>query len=389
MLVKRYLQSEILQRIHHYPVVGIIGSRQIGKTTLAKQIIPHINKETIYLDLESIADYQKLENPELYLEQHKEKCVIIDEVQNKPDLFPILRSIIDKDRKPGRFIILGSASPEMLRQSSESLAGRISYIQLHPFNLYEIFGKRNLYDHWFIGGFPLALLNSNTETAKQWIDDFIKSYSQRDLPALGLSANPIVIQRLWMMLAHLNSQVLNYSEIGRSMQISSPTIKTYIDFFESSFLIKRLQPFYFNIKKRIIKSPKIYISDTGVLHRLLNIFDFESLQAFPIIGNSWESYVVNQVIPLLNTNIELYYYRTKDGSELDLVFVKSLKPIATAEIKYTSSPSLSTGNTRAINTLATDINFIITPASEDYFMRGNVRVCCLFDFLKKHLPEIK
>ncbi len=387
-MITRDVQPEIIKRLKHYPVVGIIGARQTGKTTLAKQIVPQIDKDVIYLDLESIADYQKLENPELYLEQHKEKCVIIDEVQNKPDLFPVLRSIIDKDRKPGRFIILGSASPGLLKQSSESLAGRISYIQLNPFNYIEIEGEYNLYHHWFIGGFPLAFLNRDIEMGKQWLNDFINSYSQRDLPALGLSANPVLIRRLWMMLAHLNGQILNYSDMGRSLQISSPTVKTYIDFFENSFLINRLQPYYFNIKKRIIKSPKIYLTDTGVLHRLLNISDFESLQAYPLIGNSWESYVVNQISSLVNPNIEIYYYRTKDGSEIDLVFVKSLQPVATAEIKYTSSPSLSAGNTRAINTLEADMNYVITPASDDYLIRENVRVCNIRDFLKNYLNKI-
>lgn len=389
MEIKRFIQTEILKRLDHFPAIGIIGSRQVGKTTLAKQIIPLIDKEVIYLDLESISDYQKLDNPELYLDQHYDKCVIIDEVQNKPDLFPVLRSIIDKDRKPGRFIILGSASPDMLRQSSESLAGRISYIQLQPLNLKEIDDNYKIYNHWFIGGFPLAITNSDIEMSKQWLDDFIRSYTQRDLPTLGLAANPILIQRLWTMLAHLNGHLINYSDIGRSLQISSPTIKTYIDFFESSFLVRRLQPYFINIKKRIVKSPKIYLTDTGILHRLLNIADFESLQAYPLIGNSWESYAINQIDALLNANLELYYYRTKDGSELDLVFVKSLKPIATAEIKYTSSPSLSTGNTRAINTLGTDNNYIITPASEDYLARENVRVCSLSDFINKYLPELK
>lgn len=388
-MIKRLLIPDILKRLDSFPITGIIGSRQVGKTTLAKQIIPLIAKEVIYLDLESISDYQKLDNPELYLDQHYEKCVIIDEVQNKPDLFPVLRSIIDRDRKPGRFIILGSASPEMLRQSSESLAGRISYIQLHPLNLKEILDYYKIYNHWFIGGFPLAIINSDFEMSKQWLNDFISSYIQRDLPTLGLAANPILIRRLWTMLAHLNGHLINYSDIGRSLQISSPTIKTYIDFFESSFLVRRLQPFFINIKKRMVKSPKIYLTDTGILHRLLNIADFESLQAYPLIGNSWESYAINQIDALLNANLELYYYRTKDGSELDLVFVKSLKPIATAEIKYTSSPSLSAGNTRAINTLGTENNYIITPASDDYLARENVRVCSLPEFINKYLPEMK
>lgn len=389
MLLERTLQPEIIKRLNNVPVVGIIGSRQIGKTTLVKQIIPQIDKDTIYLDLESIADFQKLENPELYFQQHIDKCVIIDEIQNKPDLFPILRSVIDKDRKPGRFIILGSASPDLLRQSSESLAGRISYIQLHPMNLNEVSEKVDMFAHWFKGGYPLSLLNPDQEISNLWLDDFIISYIQRDLPALGLSANPILTRRLWIMLSHLNGQILNYSDIGRSLQISSPSVKNYIDYFENSFLIKRIEPFFINIKKRIVKSPKIYLTDTGILHRLLNIIDFEGLQAYPLIGYSWEDYVLNQIIALLNEGVELNFYRTKDGSEVDLVFVKGLQPIATAEIKYTSSPSLSAGNTRAINTLGAEKNFIITPVSEDYLMRENVRVCNLLTFLTNYLPNIR
>jgi len=388
MILERSLQPEIIKRLAHFPVVGIIGSRQTGKTTLVKHIIPLIQRHVIYLDLESIGDYQKLENPELYFRQHVDKCVIIDEIQSKPELFPILRSIIDQDRKPGRFIILGSASPDLLRQSSESLAGRISYLNLPPLNLLEVIRTKNMFDHWFKGGFPLALLNVEKEMAALWLDDFIQSYTQRDLPALGLSANPVIIRRLWIMLAHLNGQVLNYSDIGRSLQVSSPTIKSYIDFFESSFLVRRIEPYFFNIKKRIVKSPRIYLTDTGILHRLLNISDFESLQAYPLIGNSWEAYVANQIASLLDSNIDLHFYRTKEGSELDLLFVKTLKPVATAEIKYTSSPSLSGGNTRAINTIGADKNYIITPAADDYPIKENVTVCNLEDFLNKYLPGI-
>jgi len=387
MYIRRNLQKQILQRLESFPAVGIIGSRQVGKTTLAKQLISEINTPVVYLDLESAADYNKLENPEFYLRQHEDKCVIIDEIQLKSDLFPLLRISIDQNRKPGRFIILGSASPVLLRQSSESLAGRISFVQLFPFSLNEIQRKFSLYDHWFYGGYPNALLSSNP-VALQWIDDFIKSYTERELPGLGFPANPIQTRRFWIMLSHLNGQILNYSNLASSLQLSSPTIKSYIDFFENSFLVKRLYPYYFNIKKRIVKSPKVYLTDTGILHRLLNINDFEALQAYPNIGNSWESYVVNQVTSLLTGNTELFFYRTKNGSEVDLVFVKSMKIVATAEIKYTSAPKLTSGNTHAINTIGAKKNFVITPQSEDYLLKENVRICSLQDFLIKYLPEL-
>ncbi|NOX85858.1 MAG: ATP-binding protein [Chlorobi bacterium] len=387
MYIKRFVQDQILTRLKHFPAVGIVGPRQVGKTTLAKQLIPEIHRSAVYLDLESLSDYNKLENPEFYLRQHEDKCVIIDEVQVKPDLFPVLRGLIDQNRRPGRFIILGSASPALLRQSSESLAGRISFVQLFPFSLPEIQQKVSMTDHWFYGGFPPALL-SPREVSIQWLDDFIKSYTERDFPVLGFPANPIQTRRFWIMLAHLNSQILNYSNLSSSLQLSSPTVKSYIDFFENSFVIKRLYPFYFNIKKRIVKSPKIYLSDTGILHRLLNINDFEALQSHPEIGNSWESYVINQITSRLTGNTELFFYRTKNGSELDLVFVKGMRIHATAEIKYSSSPKLTTGNTYAINTIGTKNNFIITPYSEDYLLRENVRTCSLFDFLEKYLPGL-
>ena len=244
---------------------------------------------------------------------------------------------------------------------------------------YVIFGQA--------GGFPNALLY--TEKARnQWIEDLIKSYIERDLPGLGFPANPIQSRRLWTMLSHLNGQTLNYNSLASSLQLSSPTVKTYIDFFENSFLVKRLYPYFFNIKKRIVKSPKIYLTDSGILHRLLNINDFEALQGFPLIGQSWESYVVNQIVSKLKNSMEVFYYRTKNGSEIDLVFVKSLKAIATAEIKYSSTPNLSKGNTHAINTIGVNSNFVIVPDSEDYLIRENVRICSLKDFVLIYLPKL-
>lgn len=388
MLFKRYLRTAIIKRLKHFPVVGIVGSRQTGKTTLAKQIIPELEKEAIYLDLESAGDLSKLENPEFYFSQHTDKCVIIDEIQNRPDLFPLLRSVIDKDRITGRFMILGSASPVLLRQSSESLAGRISYVQLHPLNFLELEGKIKMTDHWFRGGYPLSLLNPEVEMSGIWLDDFITGYILRDLPALGLPANPVLTRRLWIMLCHLNGQVLNHTEIAKSLQISSPTVKTYLDFFENSFLIRRIPPFFINIKKRLIKSPRVYLTDTGILHRLLNVLSFEDLQAHPVIGASWENYVINQIITLADPKVELNFYRTRDGNEIDLVFVKSLIPVATAEIRFTSALSLTAGNTIAINTIGAKMNFIITPSSDDYLIRETVRVCSLDDFLVKYLPNI-
>ena len=387
MYLPRSIYPDVKKRLENFPVVGIIGPRQVGKTTLVRHLIPETERDTVYLDLESISDMQKLDHPELYLKQHENKCVIIDEIQNKPDLFPLLRSLVDKNRTTGRFIILGSASPQLLRQSSESLAGRISYVQLSPFNYNEISDTINIPDHWLKGGYPPALLAEDIEISWIWLNDFINSYAERDLPALGFPGNPVQAKRIWTMLAHLNGQVLNYSDLANSLQLSSPTIRSYIDFFENAFLIRKIQPYFFNIKKRIVKSPKLYLQDTGILHQLLNIQDAEALHGYPYIGYSWEAYVINQIAALINPEIELCYYRTKNDTELDLVFVKNFQAIATAEIKYTSAPKVTAGNTVAIKTIGTSENFIITPDSEEYPARENIRVCGIQDFLNKYLPD--
>ena len=324
MYINRNITNELLNYIQHFPIVGIIGPRQVGKTTLTKHLMDKIDKECIYLDLELQEDFSKLSEPQLYLEPHDDKCIVLDEIQRMPQLFPILRGLVDKKRIAGRFIILGSASPNLIKDSSETLSGRIVYKELTTFNLTEIIDASNMFQHWFRGGFPEAFLSPDEKLLHIWIRNFIQTYIERDLPLLGLSASPIVIRKFWTMLAHFHGGIWNASNFAGSIGVTIPTINRYLDFLEQAFIITRLQPFYLNLKKRLVKSPKIYIRDSGILHHLTGITDFEQLQGNVIIGHSWEGYVIEQIKQRIDDEVDLYFYRTHNGTECDLVLVRML-----------------------------------------------------------------
>jgi predicted AAA+ superfamily ATPase len=348
----------------------------------------HIDKNCIYLDLELPEDFNKLSDPQIYLEQHEENCVILDEIQRLPDIFTTLRALIDRRREPGRFIILGSASPDLLKQSSETLAGRIVYVELSPFNLLEISKDYELADHWFRGGFPEAFLSKKSEFYTKWMQSFVQTYLERDLRLLGLSADSVLMRRLWTMIAHYHGGIWNASIFAKSLGISVPTVNRYINFLNAAFIVRQLAPYYFNIKKRLVKSPKLYIRDTGILHHLAGINNFETLHGHTLIGNSWEGYVIEQIYQMIPDDLKLYYYRTHHGAESDLVLVKGLKPIACIEIKYTSQPKPAKGFRIAINDLKTQSNFIVTPKSESYRINKASIVCNLQEFLSEHLVEL-
>ena len=388
MYIQRNITTELIKRIDQFPVVGIIGPRQVGKTTLAKYLIDHINKECIYLDLELPEDQSKLYEPQLFLEQHLDKCVILDEIQQIPQIFPVLRGLIDKHKSPGNYVILGSASPALLKQSSETLAGRIAYRELTPFNLTEIPDNSDINRHWFRGGFPQAFLSPDEEFYRNWMRNFIQTYLERDLPLLGMPAAPTLIRRLWTMLAHFHGGIWNASNFAKSLAITVPTVNRYLEFLESAFIINRLQPFYLNLKKRIVKSPKIYIRDSGILHYLTGILNFHNLQGNVLIGNSWEGYVIEQIKQILPHEFDLYYYRTHNGSESDLVLVRGSIPLSCIKIKYTAAPKLSKGFQISIEDLKTNNNFIISPKSDTYPIGKNITVCNLYDFLSQQIHAV-
>ncbi|MEM1406956.1 MAG: ATP-binding protein [Bacteroidota bacterium] len=380
-MIKRILEAELHYSLQEFPITGIVGPRQIGKTTLVKNTV--LSQPGVYLDLERNSDLNKLSDPELFLSLHADKTVILDEIQHKPDLFPLLRSLIDENKRPGKFIILGSASPELLKQSSESLVGRINYLELSALNLLETAGTVSLNDLWLYGGYPDPALSKKPKFVKNWHRSFIQSYIERDLPQYGLPADPLVTSRLLQMIASGNGTILNYSSFAKSLSLSMPTIKTYIGFLVSAYLVSFLNPWHSNSKKRLVKSPRIYLRDTGMLHYLQGIHEYDELLGNMYVGNSWEGFVMHQVQAVLETDDELYYYRTQDGAEIDLLVRRSNKWLAAAEIKLTNSPSVSKGTYVAIEDLKLDLLYVITPGAETYPLTENIVVIGLIDFLKK------
>ena len=357
----RTAEAEVLKRLAVFPAVVLVGPRQVGKTSLTAAIRNQIGKPSLYLDLERRVDLAKLEDLEGLAERHLDKLIILDEIQRYPDLFPELRSIIDRNRKNGRFLLLGSASPQLIRDSSESLAGRVGYLEMGGLQLNEVATMTDYRTHWFRGGFPESLLAASTENSSLWRESFINSYVERELPLLGLTANAGVVLRLWTLLAHTSGEVVNYSKLAASLNMTSPTVKRYLDFLEQAFLVRRLPPFHANVKKRLVKSPKLYLKDTGILHELLSVGGYESLLSHPGLGNSWESYVVEQIAGRLPRNAQLYFYRTSGGVEVDLVVVRGGTVRAVVEIKHNKQPRLSRGFYEAADDLQTDRRFIVAP----------------------------
>lgn len=387
-MIKRQQAPNILKYLNHFPAVAIIGPRQVGKTTLAKQIQKQLNKKTTYLDLERLEDLVKIENPSSYLENRKDECVVLDEIQRQPGLFPELRSLIDRNRVAGRFLILGSASPDLIRQSSESLAGRIIYVELTPFHIDEI-GNNEIGNLWIKGGFPEAFLSVDEEIRQLWHHSFISTYIERDLPMLGLITFSIQLRKFLNMISGIQGSILNIQMLSRSMGVSSTTVNRYLDYLEKSFLIRRLQPYYINVKKRLVKSPKVYIRDTGILHYLLGIFNSKQLWDNASIGASWESFVIEQIIANMNRQLQAWYYRTHDGTECDLLITKNNIPVACIETKITTAPKKTKSFTISINDLKTLNNFIIVPKCDESFpISDNITVCNLTDFIKNLLPKI-
>lgn len=359
--IERELTQTILERVNQFPVVAILGPRQCGKSTLAKKIISHL-AASAYLDLERPSDLRKLTDPEAFLAINSDKLVCLDEIQRAPQLFPVIRSHTDSSRRAGQILVLGSASPALLRQTSESLAGRISYLDLTPFLIREL-GSGALQRHWFRGGFPDSFLANTDEQSLIWRQDFIRTYLERDIPALGFNITTQTIHRLWMMLAHCSGQVLNHSKLADSLGVSAPTVKTYIDILEQTYMVRTLQPLFINVKKRLVKSPKVYLRDTGILHALLEIETLNGLLGNPVYGNSWESYALEQTCSLL-AGWRPSFYRTAKGAEIDLVLEKGDRRIA-VEFKASSAPKPARGLHHALTDLDISEAYLVAPLAEE------------------------
>jgi predicted AAA+ superfamily ATPase len=363
-MIERGLKQNILKSLHKYPVVAILGSRQVGKTTLAKAISSEAGRDTIYLDLELDSDLNKLKEPELYLRQFADTLVVIDEIQRMPGLFPLMRALVDQKRVGGRFLILGSASPDLIRHSSESLAGRIIYHELTPFNLDEV--KEDMHTLWLRGGYPESYLSADDDESFIWREAYIQTFLERDIPQLGIHIPAVQLRRFWTMIAHSHGQLWNGSKIASSLGISNVTARRYLDILEDTFLVRQLQPFHSNTKKRTIKSPKVYVRDSGLLHTLLHIRSLDNLQGHPAIGSSWEGFVIEQITGLLPEKTEIFFYRTGAGAETDLFFFdKKHSPIG-VEIKYSLSPGVTKGFRNACEDLACTKKFVVYPGEETY-----------------------
>ncbi len=373
-MVTRLLEPALLARMQMAPAVAVVGPRQVGKTTLVRVIQAELRTSSLYLDLERPSDVARLQQAELFLGTVADQTVVLDEVQRMPDLFPLLRSLIDDDRRPGRFILLGSASPELLRRASESLAGRISYLEMHPFLLPEV-GAERVIEHWVRGGFPGSYLTDDEPVRRQWLLDFVTSYLERDLPLLGLSAAPTLTRRLLTMLAGQQGGLLNQSALAASLGITAPTVGAYLDFLEHAFLIRRLPPYFVNVGKRLTKTPKAYVRDSGLLHHLLGIRDQVGLLGHLVAGGSWEGYVVQEVVAQVPAGVTPYFYRTADGAELDLILEQNGRVALAVEVKLSDAAKLSKGTSVALADLGNPPLLVVTPSGSVYPMRSGVWAC--------------
>lgn len=379
-LIKRSIETQIITDLKKFPAVVLLGPRQVGKTTFVKHLIKKIKSNSIYLDLELPSDNVQLKDIEGYLKANKTKLVAFDEVQRKPQLFEVARAIIDQKIKKGMYIFLGSASPELLSQSAETLAGRVVYRQMHPLHLLEL-KQKDLTKLKLVGGFPLAWLSKTYKDAFTWLGAFVSTYIERDLAILGLKTNSKGVNRLFRMLTSVHGSILNTNLLSKSLSLSNAAIRNYLDYLESAMLIRRLEPYYVNSKKRLVKSPKIYINDVGILHSILNIHSNQDLNKHIIKGNSWEGFVIQQIISKYQNTYNYYFYKTQDGSEMDLIIVKGNKPIYAIEIKVSDSPTLTKGNFYAYDAVGAKKNYVITPSSKTFRLQKNINVCSLWNFL--------
>ncbi|HCC54457.1 MAG TPA: ATPase [Desulfobulbaceae bacterium] len=383
-IATRKLEAEVNTCLRDFPAVAILGPRQCGKSTLAKKIIGN-RTDSVYLDLELPSDVQKLSEPELFLGRHAAKLICLDEIQRLPEIFPVLRGIIDANRSNSRFLILGSASQELIRQGSETLAGRIAYLELTPFLVNEIASSATqddtLHTYWLRGGFPDSFLARSEKASLIWRENFIRTFLERDIPQLGISIPAATLRRVWQLCAHNSGQLFNASQLGASLGVSHTTMRKYIDLLAHTFMLRVLPPFETNLKKRLVKTPKLYLRDSGILHSLLRIDNLDNLFGHPALGASWETVVLENVIAAM-PGWDAFFYRTAAGAEIDLVLTRGGKKIA-VECKASAAPRVSRGFWQALDDLAVDAAWVITPGTDHYPIAPKVMVSSLSDFIEE------
>lgn len=373
-MIKRLALDAITERLAFQPAVVLLGPRQVGKTTLARTLAAEL-PGSLFLDLEQESDRARLVNPQLFFSQYRGRLVILDEVQVMPELFAALRPEIDAARKPGRFLLLGSASGKLLNQSSESLAGRVSYLELAPLLLAEIGPDADAWKRlWLRGGFPTSYTASTDRVSGLWRADFLKTFLTRDLPQVGVSIPAETLRNFWRMCAHLDGQLFNASQIGQALGgMSHATIGRYLDLFVDTMMLRRLEPFFANLGKRLVKSPKVYVRDSGLLHALLNIQGFDDLLGHPVVGHSWEGFVVEQIASTMPAFSEINFYRTAAGAELDAVVTTGDRRIG-YEIKFSESPKPGKGFWNACEDLGVERAYVVAPVTDPYPLAENVQV---------------
>jgi len=361
MLKRNRLLQAIKSALQRSPITAILGPRQCGKTTISREIAQQITSTTIF-DLEDPVSFQQLSvAPKIALESLK-GLIIIDEIQRMPELFPILRILVDRPEDQSRFLILGSASPELVKNTSETLSGRISFVDMSGFVLDEE-PEGNYKDLWIRGGFPRSYLASNNPDSYAWRNDFIRTFLERDIPQLGINIPSTAIRRFWTMLAHYHGQVWNGSDLARSLGVSEPTTRKYLDILSGAYVVRQIQPWFENLKKRQVKSPKIYVKDSGILHNLLSLEE-DLILSHPKLGSSWEGFVIEQIITITGHR-NFYYWATYSGAELDLLLFHNNKRIG-FEIKYTDAPKTTRSMHVAINDLALHQLIIVFPGNTSY-----------------------
>ena len=382
-LIQRDCEKTVEKYLSIFPAVVLLGSRQCGKSTLMKMFLGN-HPNLLYIDLQNRSDLNKLQDPVIFFQANANRIICLDEIQLVPELFDYLRSEIDRERRPGRFVLLGSASANLIQRTSETLAGRVGMIDMTPFTISEI-DKQDSYslpNYWFRGGYPDAYRAIDDESCCIWRENFIRTYLERDIPQLGFSIASPKMMRLLTLLAHSHGELLNASNLANIMDVSAPTIRHYIDIMESTYIVRTLPPYFTNIRKRLTKTPRLYIRDSGLLHQILGIFDYNSLLGHPILGHSWEGLVLENICAIAH-NAQISFYRTATGSEeMDIVIQYPNKTIA-VECKASTNPQLTNGFWKAIDTIHPDETYIVCPIRDSYPLRDHISVIGLEELVTK------
>lgn len=383
-MITRRSEIQLRALLEDYPAVALLGPRQVGKTTLALEIARA--EDSVYLDLESPSDRARLSDPELYLSDHDDRLVILDEVHRVPELFQSLRGLIDRGRRrgrrAGRFLLLGSASMDLLRQSGETLAGRIAYIELSPFDVLEIGAE----DHdalWVRGGFPDSFLARGDSRSLSWRENFVRTYLERDVPQLGPRIPAETLRRLWVMLAHTQGGLLNAASLARGLGVGGRTIHRYLDLLVDLLLVRRLPPWRSNVGKRLVKSPKTYVRDSGIAHALLGIGSKEELVGHPVVGPSWEGFVIESLLGIAPERTDASFYRASGGAEVDLVLQLPGRAPWAVEIKRSLTPRPSRGFHSACSDIAPERKFVVYPGDERYRIADDIEAVRAVDLARE------